>query len=110
MTSSVRAVVSIAGRPGMMHGTWVAIAIMRCRLRLVMYDIKLRSSVMRLSVAVLWSSIAMAIVWLSMVLPVVLVIVWLMNILRLSHMVTYCALRLLLGYRDMQLVNGPALC
>ena len=107
----MRAVVCIAGRPGMVDGTWVAIAIMRCRLRLVMYDIELRSSVMWLRMAVVRSSLVMAIVWLSVVLAVVLAIVWLMSILRLCHMVmTYCALGLLLGHRDMQLVYGPSTC
>ena len=103
--------VCIAGRPGVMDGTWVAIAIMRCRPRLVMYDIELGSSVMRLRMAVVRSSIVIAIVWLSVVLAVVLTIVWLMNILRLSHvLMTYCTLGLLLGHRDMQLVYGPSTC
>ena len=116
----MRSVVSIAGRPGMIDRTWVSIApVMRRWLGLVMYDFEVRSSVMRLSMvmSVMWSSIVMAIVWLSVVMAMmtmvtivsVVAMVWLMMIVRLSHMMmTCCALWLLLGHWDMQLVNSPA--
>ena len=98
-----------------MNRCWVTIAIvvpLRRRLRLIMYDFEVWSSVMWLSIirSVVWTGIMMAIVWLSMVLSIVVAIMRLLMILRLSYMMmTCCALWLLLSHRDMQLVYSPAL-